>query len=109
MFFFVFFYKCTNKRVCIILSELWHVDITFKITTVFLTYWFGFKILKILDISTISLFKISMYQYDFLTLTIENHMFYFLFAFTTYTDTIGYLIISKASEETGQSAIYMCR
>ena len=32
-------------------------------------------------------------------------MFYFLFAFTTYTGTARYLIISKVSEETAQSAI----
>ena len=32
-------------------------------------------------------------------------MFYFLFAFTTYTSTVVYLTISKASEKTAQNAI----
>ena len=32
-------------------------------------------------------------------------MFYFMFAFTTYIGTVCYLTISKASEETAQSAI----
>ena len=45
------------------------------------------------------------YRYNFLILTIEKHIFFFLFTFTTYTGTARYLIISKASEETAQSAI----
>ena len=82
----------------------------------FLTHWFSFKILniftislfKILNIFTISLFKMFTYQYNFLIFTIQKHMFYFLFTFTTYTDTAHYLIISKASEETAQSVICIC-